>query len=70
MPNMSYCMYENTYNDLKDCVTRLDEDGLETVLKESNEEERFYVRAMYELCARYMEAYEVQIGEREVSPWG
>lgn len=31
MPNMSYCRFENTNNDLKDCFNALMEDGLQTL---------------------------------------
>ena len=27
MPNMSYCRFENTYNDLKDCYYALESQG-------------------------------------------
>jgi hypothetical protein len=72
MANMSYCMFENTYGDLQDCVARLEEDGYITVLKESNEYERRAMTAMYALCKRYMELIEQQFEEEEfeLSPWG
>ena len=73
MANMSYCMFENTFGDLKDCVTRLEEDGYEAVQRESNEYEQHAMKAMYDLCRRYMEAFEQQYEEfdeeLEVSPW-
>ena len=58
MANMSYCMFENTYGDLLDCVRRLEEDGYEAVERESNEEERHAMKAMLKLCKRYIEAME------------
>lgn len=72
MANMSYCMFENTYGDLKDCVTRLEEDGYEAVERESNEEERMYMRQMLKLCKRYIEAVEempAAVVIKTFSPW-
>ena len=58
MANMSYCMFENTYSDLLDCVRRLEEDGYSTVYKESSEYEQHAMEHMLMLCKRYMEAFE------------
>ena len=71
MANMSYCMYSNTYGDLKDCVTRLEEDGYEAVERESNEEERMFMRLMLKLCRRYIEAMEDMpaVVDEDFSPW-
>ncbi len=76
MANMSYCMFENTYGDLRDCVERLEEDGYISVLKESTKYEQRAMTAMYDLCKRYMELiekqfeqYDEQLEEVEVSPF-
>ena len=38
MPNMSYCRYENTLSDLRDCYENLEEsEGLSETEKESRE---------------------------------
>ena len=74
MANMSYCMFENTYGDLLDCVRRLEEDGFETVRKECNEYELGAMEAMYDMCKRYIKAMEAMEDhteeEFELSPWG
>ena len=31
MPNMSYCRFENTLNDLKDCLAAIKEEGMDTL---------------------------------------
>jgi len=62
---MNYCMFENTYEDLQDCVARLEEDGYITVLKESSKYEQRAMTAMYSLCKRYIELIEEQFEEAE-----
>ena len=56
---MSYCMFENTCDDLKACVERLEEDG-RAVLEESSKYEVRAMASMYDLCKRYMELMEEQ----------
>lgn len=62
MSNMSYCRFENTYGDLKDCVEALEEAMDEGVsLKEftsemTGEELNAFYR-MATLCSRMIEAY-------------
>jgi exonuclease VII small subunit len=58
MANMSYCMFENTCDDLKACVERLEEDG-RAVLEESSKYEVRAMASMYDLCKRYMELMEI-----------
>ena len=31
MPNMSYCRFENTLTDLKDCLAAIKEEGMDTL---------------------------------------
>jgi spermidine synthase len=71
MANMSYCMFENTYGDLKDCVTRLEEDGYEAVERESSWYERGAMEAMLMLCKRYIKAMEdvPAAVDEDFSPW-
>ena len=47
MPNMSYCRFENTYNDLLDCY---DELSNSIDLNDINESEREYIPMLIELC--------------------
>lgn len=61
MANMSYCMFENTYNDLKDCVEAMEEamnDGvsLKEFTREMSEDELLAFQRMVSLCARMIEA--------------
>jgi hypothetical protein len=45
MPNMSYCMFQNTYRDLMDCYESLEEGG-----KKFSEEEMEAYCDMLEVC--------------------
>ena len=53
MANMSYCRFQNTSNDLRDCVNALEEEDYP-----DSREELIAAKWMYELCQRYAEAYE------------
>lgn len=54
MPNMSYCRFENTYNDLRDCMSALLDEGLDAP---SSPRELDYAAAMATLATRYLEVY-------------
>lgn len=49
--NMSYCRFRNTRIDFEDCVGALEE------YEELSWEEEVAAETLYELCARYVEAY-------------
>jgi hypothetical protein len=48
--NLSYCRFENTYNDLLDCVEALDNSSIKRLEEEANQYEREYIRKLIELC--------------------
>ena len=50
MSNMSYCRFENTYNDLKDCYAHMDDD------LEGEDEEKARVR-MVKLCQKIVDDF-------------
>jgi len=54
MANMSYCRFENTYYDFKDCVMSI------TSLHDLSKTERFYALKLRELCKEYLELSEVE----------
>ena len=57
MSNMSYCRFQNTEIDLRECVRELEYvDDLES-LELSSDESRAMKR-MYSLCIRYVDEYE------------
>lgn len=57
MANMSYCRFQNTSNDLLDCVNAMQEEETLQDLDLSEEELRAMVR-MVKLCGRFVEEYE------------
>ena len=57
MPNMSYCRFHNTRQDLADCVYAMDEAyNLEDM--ELSEDEARAMKQMYNLCERFIENFD------------
>lgn len=58
MANMSYCRFENTYHDLQDCQTALDNyiNNDENVI--SSNEERRYAKELIALCREIADYFE------------
>ena len=59
MSNMSYCRFQNTLNDLKDCERVIDSEGL------SEDENDARGRLIY-LCARILEGVGVSVEDGEL----
>lgn len=55
MANMSYCRFENTSENLADCVWALREKGLRSLYSEY---EKRGAESIYKLCKMYIELYE------------
>ncbi len=65
MPNMSYCRFENTYSDLRDCLDALE--NLDDPNTESlSRTEKYKAIGMIDLCRRYIETAEEAFGEDEI----
>ena len=65
MANMSYCRFENTYSDMRDCM-----EALERVKYEDepiSEREWEYVRRLAELCEDFCGCFENDGTEYEVN---
>jgi hypothetical protein len=64
MSNMSYCRFENTNNDLRDCINALQEaidesvDIAEFEKSLSSDYERRGFQSLVESCREFLEAYE------------
>lgn len=59
MSNMSYCRFENTSNDLGDCVNEMqDANSGQQLTEDMSSYERAAVRELYELCQQYVEEYQ------------
>ena len=54
MPNMSYCRFENTYNDLVDCLRTLKEEGFDGI---ESQRERYAAEDLMKIASRYVEVY-------------
>lgn len=63
MANMSYCIMENTYEDLKQAVEHLVDKGLEGL----SETERKYAAKLFNLCQTFRDVYEIEYEKEEVS---
>lgn len=56
MPNMSYCRFENTLNDLRDCYYNMDSNDL-------SESEFHKRKALVEMCMSIADEYEYLLDE-------
>ena len=56
MGNMSYCRFENTYRDLKDCLNDMNS----TDFYELSETEQNYRNKIVEMCKQIAEQFEVE----------
>lgn len=50
--NMSYCRFENTFNDLQDCLNALEE------LEKTSDREMSYMQKIADICEDYIKAHE------------
>ena len=55
MANMSYCRFENTLHDLRDCLAAIKEEGMDTL---ENEYEREAAKELVGAAKRFIKAYE------------
>jgi hypothetical protein len=58
---MYYCLLENTYSDLNDCVGKLYECVKDDKILEHREV--LYAKLMYETCKEFIELYEEYINK-------
>jgi hypothetical protein len=61
MPNMSYCRFENTLKDLRDCYDALSENGFEDL----SESERRYAIRMVQMCKAITEDFIDEVEDAE-----
>jgi hypothetical protein len=57
MPNMSYCMFENTAGDLSQCVEAMYEAGTLEDL-DLNQYEKVGIQDLYRLCKSFIQEYD------------
>jgi len=58
--NMSYCRFQNTANDLADCINAIADYNEEYKDESISEREKMYAKNLYKLCQEYIEEYECQ----------
>lgn len=61
MSNMSYCRFENTVQDMQDCINALDEglNDLEAMMRSASSwQEAHAMKRFIELCREVAETYE------------
>lgn len=63
MGNMSYCRFENTYGDLRDCQEALDSEGFSSIVENANQYEAPYVKRLIELCVEIANDYGHHVSE-------
>lgn len=61
MGNMSYCRFENTHNDLLECIEGLENKGAKRYIEETNPYERPYILALIELCRDFADQWEDEV---------
>ena len=70
MANMSYCRFQNIYQDLKDCVESLESNynlkyGFRNLDNLSSNEKKYALK-LRELCEKYLELVESEEEEENV----
>lgn len=59
---MSYCRFENTHDDLRDCVSTLRQGGSEDL----SDSERKFAEKIKDLCKEYLELTETEEENAEI----
>lgn len=54
-------MFENTYNDLGECLAALEDKGVKHLLKEASQYEKPYITKLIELCQQIADDFEDDI---------
>ena len=52
MQNMSYCRFENTLKDLRDCYEALEESSIEDIEENASQYEKPCIRKLINLCTK------------------
>ncbi len=65
MANMSYCRFQNTYQDLEDCNEALQWDGLQEYYDNASETEKKYMKKLISLCKDMAEEFHEDLEDLE-----
>lgn len=60
MPNMSYCRFENTLEDLKDCYDALREESPRELMEEASQYEKDAIIRLIEVCQKISQRFDVE----------
>ena len=63
MSNMSYCKFENTFNDLNDCLTSLENYSIEELEENASRYEKPYIRKLINLCTEISQNYDEELDD-------
>ena len=63
MSNMSYCKFENTFNDLNDCLTSLENYSIEELEENASTYEKPYIRKLINLCTEISQNYDEELDD-------
>ena len=63
MANMSYCKFENTFNDLNDCLTSLENYSIEELEENASAYEKPYIRKLINLCTEISQNYDEELDD-------
>ena len=58
MSNMSYCMFENTYKDLADCVEELRSKSVDELENNAGQYEKPYIKDLIYLCKEVVDMFD------------
>ena len=67
MANMSYCKFENTFNDLNDCLTSLENSSIEELEENASTYEKSYIRKLINLCTEISQNYDQELDDEFLS---
>jgi len=64
MGTMSYCIFENTYIDLEECYTKLqEEESVKSLIEKSNQYEKPYIKKLIEMCIDIADEFSEELEE-------
>lgn len=67
MANMSYCKFENTFKDLNDCLTSLENYSIEELEENASIHEKPYIRKLINLCIEISQNYDQELHDEFLS---
>ena len=66
MANMSYCRFQNTLNELRDCAAALDEQMNDESVPKLSDDERYAALVMMEVMANMLNAIGIEVDSHDL----